>query len=113
MAGVPAWKRQERSVAKSYGGKRNLNQTRESSGCDVESPLLIIQCKTGKRPNPHRAWREAQGSSRGTGKMPVAICHWSDERLTLVTMERRDFDTMLAYYEMGIKANDDEPAPSL
>jgi len=70
------WKSFERRVAKWLGGVRHP-VTGERAGADVETDLLVVQCKKGYRlPKYLESWLGSITYWRGemaTGKSPVVV----------------------------------------
>jgi hypothetical protein len=90
----------ERELAKRFAEampgadcKRGIGQARRGSEvADVEVPLLHVESKHGKRPNPRAAYAQAcaDAEENGRGKIPIAVVR-DDRKAPFVVIGLDDF----------------------
>jgi hypothetical protein len=92
------WKRREREVAKTLKGRRIPVTGIDRHGADVETPLLSIQVKHGRRrPAFLREWLDGIcGSAKVNGKVGLVV--WTDHREptpeAVVILKLSDFEAL-------------------
>jgi len=108
-ASVIKGKNWERAVAKAFreampgcGAKRGFQYRGGGEVADVVVPLLHVEAKVGRQPNPRAALKQAIGDAPAS-KMPVAVIK-DDHKPPFVVMLFTDFlDLVGENWEMGKK----------
>jgi len=106
MSSYQPWKSFEREVVRElrilgFDSKRNWHEQfgRTGSGCDIVATdgedQLIIQCKYGTKPNILQAFVQAKSACTSKKAIPLALTRYKGKKLTLVSLEWKDFKRML------------------
>ena len=104
----PAWKKRERMVAKSLGGRRIPVTGIDRHGADVVTPLLHVQVKHGRRrPAFLGDWLDGIcGTAGDAGKIGIVV--WSDNREkaqdAIVMLRLSDFEQLHGSIRVEVKA---------
>lgn len=92
------WKRRERGIAARLGGRRIPVTGIDRHGADVETPLLCVQSKHGRRrPSYLAEWLDGIRATAGDrGKTGIVVWSVARERTpdALVLMRLSDFEAL-------------------
>jgi hypothetical protein len=95
---VTTWKARERGVAKRLGGRRIPVTGIDRDGADVETPLLCVQAKHGRRrPGYLKGWLDGiRATASARGKVGVVVWSLKHERgdEAVVLLALRDFEAL-------------------
>lgn len=93
--------------------KRGIGQSRAANEVpDVDLEGFWPECKHHQRTNPRAAYRQAKRDSKGTGRVPVAICLDNAAKEPEVHLGLRDFLELVyaaRHYVRGVDPGDGPP----